>query len=100
MAILPALSLSRSRLPLPDQYIAVSEFVAETYRRFLPRVGDRITVIPNFLPKEDNEVDSSSGLPEEQFVLSAGSAAAQMGVHILLEAFQSIPDDVHLGQAT
>ena len=96
MAILPALSLSRSRLPPPDQYIAVSEFVAESHRRFFPRVGDKITVIPNFLPQDGTEVDSCAGLPEEPFVLFAGSAAAQKGVHILLEAFRSIPENVRL----
>jgi glycosyltransferase involved in cell wall biosynthesis len=47
LAILPALALSRARLPLADRYIAVSKFVAEAHCHFLPAIGDRIAVIPN-----------------------------------------------------
>jgi glycosyltransferase involved in cell wall biosynthesis len=96
LAILPALALSRAILPLADRYIAVSKFVATAHRQFLPNVGHRITVLPNFLPRRYNGLNLCEGLPESPFVLFAGSAAAQKGAHILLEAFRGVPGDVSL----
>ena len=94
VASLAGLAVGTKALPRPDLAIAVSEFVAKAHQCFLPPMADRTRVIPNFLDGEKVSI-SPKDLPE-QFVLFAGSAAANKGLHVLLKAVRATRPDVWL----
>lgn len=75
-----------------DRFIAVSEAVADQNR--LPR--DRVDVIPNFLPDDEDpaKVDRRwlERLPATPYVLYVGALGAHKGFPILLDAWRRLPE--------
>jgi len=75
-----------------DRFIAVSRSVLEG--NGLDSVGDRASIIPNFIPDDDTGQQSvpPTGLPEEPFLLYVGGISHVKGVPVLLRAYAGLED--------
>lgn len=81
---------NRNKLRRVDIFIAVSDFVKETYEKHLRLKGIKILTIPNFYDtgshSEQNEVDF---LPDD-FMLFVGWLMPHKGIDVLIDAYRKL----------
>ncbi len=92
-----------------DRFIPVSSAVAEANGLMDdPRTAGKVSVIPNFVPDDIQEVPPAEdelleALPKEPFILQVGDLVPDKGIYVLLEAYQglrSAPPLVLIGRRT
>ncbi|MBL7114469.1 MAG: glycosyltransferase [Kiritimatiellae bacterium] len=72
-----------------DRYIALTHFAKGMLSHRVP--ADKISVLPNFAPRQTRTADSAS-----TYVLYAGRLSTEKGVQVLLDAWTKLPTDVPL----
>jgi glycosyltransferase involved in cell wall biosynthesis len=81
---------NRNKLRHVDIFIAVSDFVKDTYEKHLRLNGIKIITIPNFYDAEShNEQHKAEFLPDD-FMLFVGWLMPHKGVDVLIEAYRKL----------
>jgi len=79
-----------SKLKYVDMFIAVGDFVKDTYEKHLRLNAIKIITIPNFYaPSTDDEKVKVENLPDD-FVLFVGQLMSHKGVEVLIKAYQKL----------
>lgn len=82
--------LNKYLLKRVDKFIAVSQYVKETYLRYLGLNEKKIVVIPNFYRIEEDFKSKENVMLPEDFVLFVGVLIPRKGVDLLIKAYNTI----------
>ncbi len=80
----------------PHQTLAVSQELKDDLER---RYGREVVYIPNGAePREERPIDDIAqfGLEQDRFVLFVGRLVPEKGVHLLIDAFRALPEELGL----
>lgn len=98
-AVAPLLAMRAAQLQTvlvsAEQIIAPSQFVADFYRRHLPLLAN-LSILPHGISYPTQMPARAPRLPNHLRLTYIGSIAPAKGVHLLVEAFNRLPENYQL----